>query len=170
MYFPAYKCGLSAGCGRRWRSHQRWMVDSISTRVHLTTVWWTRRYLYMWTRDVPNIKTQVLIIIPVRLLIPKTEGADLINMLDVMGSKQITTPPPPQHRTQRSERALQQLMNLRAPVGFACCGRRCCQCHRLVNNRTKRKKYTPQQFESRRQSRRRTPQATALNHALCHRT
>ena len=54
-----------------------------------------------------NIKTQVLI--PVGLLIPKIKEVDLINMLDVMGSKQITTPPPSQHRTQRNERALQQL-------------------------------------------------------------
>ena len=54
-----------------------------------------------------NIKTQVLI--PARLLIPKIKEVDLINMLDMMGSEQITTPPPSQHRTQRSERALQQL-------------------------------------------------------------
>jgi len=52
-----------------------------------------------------NIKTQVLI--PVGLLIPKIKEVDLINMLDVMGSKQITAPPPPQNHTKRSEGAPQ---------------------------------------------------------------
>ena len=43
-----------------------------------------------------NIKAQVLI--PVGLLIPKIKEVDLVNMLDVMGSKQITA----QNHTKRS--------------------------------------------------------------------
>ena len=97
---------------------------------------------------------------------PEINGTDIIKRPAVMTPKEITTPPPPQHRTQRGERALQQLestcrvcmLQLRStllPPPHDC---------------TKRKKYTPQSFESRWQSRHRTPLATALNYTLCHRT
>ena len=40
---------------------------------------------------------------------PEINGTDIIKRPAVMTPKEITTPPPPQHRTQRGERALQQL-------------------------------------------------------------
>ena len=106
--------------------------------------------------------------VPVRLLIPKIKGADPINMLDMMGSEQITTPPLPQHLTQRSSRGVDvHCSNLRAPVGFARRGRHCPPAIRLYGGEAM---YigTTNLKKSRRQSRHVVPLATASNHRLTH--
>ena len=52
-----------------------------------------------------DTKTQVLV--HVGLLTPKIKEVDLINVLDVVGPKQITAPPPPQNYAKRREGAPQ---------------------------------------------------------------
>ena len=78
--------------------------------------------------------------------------------VDHMETEEPRAPPPPQHRTQRSECALQQLESTRR----ACTPR--LTLPPPPHDCTKRKQCTSHQLESCRQSRHVMPQATALNH------